>query len=62
MTLEMKIDGAIGNYWKLKALEMPSGEETDKVISVLIDNQEIRSILKEMASSPQDTSEASKNR
>ena len=62
MTLERKIDGAIGNYWKLNAvnsLEMPSGEETDKVISVLIDNQEIRSILKEMTSSPLDTSEAS---
>ena len=48
VNLEAKIEDAISNYWKLKAidsLEMPSGEETEKVISVLIDNQEIRGIL-----------------
>lgn len=62
VTLETKIDDAISNYWKLKAidsLEMPSGDETDKVISVLIDNEEIRCILmKQMLSSSPDTSEA----
>lgn len=62
VTLEAKIDDAISNYWKLKAidsLEMPSGDETDKVISVLIDNEEIRSVLmKQMLSSSADTSEA----
>src|SRR6266571_8834728 len=48
MNLETKIENALNNYWKLKAidsLEMPSKEETDKVISVLIDNQEIKGIL-----------------
>jgi hypothetical protein len=62
VTLETKIDDAISNYWKLKAidsLEMPSGVETDKVISVLIDNEEIRSILmKQILSSSPDTSQA----
>jgi hypothetical protein len=52
MNFETKIDDAISNYWKLKAidsLEMRSGGETEKVISVLIDNQEIRGVLmKEM--------------
>jgi hypothetical protein len=39
---------ALNNYWKLRAIgsmEMPSSEETDKVISVLIDNEEIKGIL-----------------
>jgi hypothetical protein len=48
INLETKIDHALNNYWKLKAidsLEMPSREEKDKVISVLIDNQEIKGIL-----------------
>ena len=46
--LETKIENALNNYWKLKAidsLEMPSREETDKVISVLIENEEIKGIL-----------------
>jgi len=46
--LETKIESALDNYWKLKAidsLEMPSREENDKVISMLIDNQEIKGIL-----------------
>ena len=46
--LETKIENALNNYWKLKAvdsLEMPSREENDKVISMLIDNQEIKGIL-----------------
>jgi len=45
MSLEAKIESALNNYWKLKAidsLEMPSREENDKVISMLIDNQEIK--------------------
>ena len=48
MSLEAKIESALNNYWKLKAidsLEMPSREENDKVISMLIDNQEIKDIL-----------------
>ena len=48
-SLEAKIESALNNYWKLKAidsLEMPSREENDKVISMLIDNQEIKDILK----------------
>jgi predicted transcriptional regulator len=47
-SLEAKIESALNNYWKLKAidsLEMPSREENDKVISMLIDNQEIKDIL-----------------
>jgi predicted transcriptional regulator len=46
--LETKIENALTIYWKLKAidsLEMHSREEIDKVISVLIDNQEIKGIL-----------------
>src|SRR6266568_9535806 len=45
--LETKIENALNNYWKLKAvdsLEMPSREERDKVISILIDNDEIKGI------------------
>ena len=48
MSLEARIESALNNYWKLKAidsLEMPSREENDKVISMLIDNQEIKDIL-----------------
>jgi predicted transcriptional regulator len=48
MNLEAKIENALDNYWKLKAidsLEMPSREETGKVISALIENEEIKSIL-----------------
>jgi predicted transcriptional regulator len=48
MSLEIKIEIALNNYWKLKAidsLEMPSREENDRVISMLIDDQEIKGIL-----------------
>src|SRR6266516_3976735 len=48
MNLEAKIENALDNYWKLKAidsLEMPSREETEKVISALIENEEIKSVL-----------------
>ena len=48
MSLETKIESALNNYWKLKAidsLEMPSREENDRVISMLIEDQEIKGIL-----------------
>jgi predicted transcriptional regulator len=48
LDLEVKIENALNNYWKLKAidsLEMPSREETEKVISVLIENDQIKSLL-----------------
>ena len=48
MNLEAKIENALNNYWKLKAidsLEMPSREETGKVICALIENEEIKTIL-----------------
>ena len=48
MNLEAKIENALDNYWKLKAidsLEMPSREETGKVICALIENEEIKSVL-----------------
>ena len=48
MNLEAKIENALDNYWKLKAidsLEMPSREETGKVICALIENEESKSVL-----------------
>ena len=48
MNLEAKIENALNNYWKLKAidsLEMTSREETGKVICALIENEEIKSVL-----------------
>ena len=48
MNLEAKIENALSNYWKLKAidsLEMPSREETGKVICALIENEEIKNVL-----------------
>ena len=48
MNLETKIENALDNYWKLKAidsLEMPSREEIEKVISALIEDEEIKSVL-----------------
>jgi hypothetical protein len=50
LNLETKIDNALDNYWKLKAIdsmELTSQQERNKVISVLIDNQEIESVLME---------------
>ena len=41
MNLEAKIDNALSSYWKLKAIdsmEMSSRQESNKVISVLIEN------------------------
>ena len=48
INLEAKIENAINNYWKLKAIctmEMSSREESDKIISALIYSQEIKSVL-----------------
>jgi predicted transcriptional regulator len=50
LNLEAKIDNALDNYWKLKAIdsmELTPQQERNKVISVLIDNQEIQNVLKE---------------
>ena len=48
LNLEAKIDNALDNYWKLKAIdsvELTPQQERNKVISVLIDNQEIQRVL-----------------
>jgi predicted transcriptional regulator len=48
INLEAKIENAINNYWKLKAIgsmDMSSREESHKIISALIENQEIKSVL-----------------
>jgi hypothetical protein len=46
--LEPKIENALNNYWKLKALdslELSSRQDRNKVISELIDDEEIRRVL-----------------
>jgi predicted transcriptional regulator len=46
--LDGKLENALSNYWKLKAIDaiqMLSREESNRLISTLIDDQEIRSIL-----------------
>ncbi|MGA9150786.1 MAG: hypothetical protein WBZ36_09420 [Candidatus Nitrosopolaris sp.] len=46
--LEEKVENALNNYWKLKAidvLQMSSREERNKIIFALIDDPEIRSAL-----------------
>lgn len=46
--LDAKVENALSNYWKLKAIDaiqMLSREESNRLISTLIDDQEIRSIL-----------------
>jgi hypothetical protein len=48
LDFEAKFESALDSYWRLKAidsLQMSSGEERNKVISALIDNQEIRTVL-----------------
>ena len=49
INLETKIQNALANYWKLKAIDslitFSPNEESDKIISVLIDDEEIRNIL-----------------
>lgn len=45
--LEAKIENALQNYWKLKAIDLLklSGEERNKLVASLIESQEIRNIL-----------------
>ena|SRR5215469_2722728 len=46
--LEAMIEKTIDNYWKLKAidaLDISSKEQRNNIVSALVDNQEIRSIL-----------------
>jgi len=67
MNLEAKIDNALSSYWKLKAIDsmdISLGQERNKVISVLIDNQEIESVLikEELHSSTQPVSSRTQNR
>ena len=50
INLETKIQNALANYWKLKAIDSlvtfsSPNEESDKIISLLIDDKEIRNIL-----------------
>jgi len=45
VNLEEKIENALSNYWKLKAIDSLPNEESDKIISLLIDDKEIRNIL-----------------
>jgi hypothetical protein len=48
MNFESQVENALKIYWKLKAidsLEVFSKEEFNKIISALIDNQEIRNVL-----------------
>jgi hypothetical protein len=66
MNLEAKIDNALSSYWKLKAIDsmdISLGQERNKVISVLIDNQEIESVLikEEVHSSTQPVSRRIQN-
>jgi predicted transcriptional regulator len=46
--LESKIENAVNNYWKLRAVDslaVSSGQERTEIVSALIDNDEIKSIL-----------------
>jgi predicted transcriptional regulator len=48
LDLETRIEGAITDYWKLKAIDLmniSSTEENESIISMLIDNQEIKNVL-----------------
>jgi len=48
MDLETKIESALKDYWKLKAIDsmdISSRKEHDSIISTLIENQEIKSVL-----------------
>jgi hypothetical protein len=50
LSLEARIENALNNYWKLKAIDSLDvssypREEDNNVISTLIDNEEIRSVL-----------------
>ena len=46
--LETKLENVLNNYWKLKAvdaIQTLSREESNRIISELIDDEEIRSVL-----------------
>jgi predicted transcriptional regulator len=48
LDLETRIESAIQDYWKLKALDLmniSSTEENESIISTLIENQEIKNVL-----------------
>jgi predicted transcriptional regulator len=48
LDLETRIEGAVKDYWKLKAIDLmniSSTEENESIISMLIENQEIKNIL-----------------
>jgi predicted transcriptional regulator len=46
LNLEEKFESAIDNYWKLKAVDsLERFDERNKIISVLIDNEEIKNVL-----------------
>jgi predicted transcriptional regulator len=47
MNLEAKIESALTNYWKLKAIDSieSSSDDLNNIISALIDDQEIKSAL-----------------
>jgi hypothetical protein len=47
LDFEAKFESALDSYWRLKAIDslQMSSEERNKVISALIDNQEIRTVL-----------------
>jgi predicted transcriptional regulator len=48
LDLETRIESAIKDYWKLKAIDLmnlSSTEENESIISTLIDNQEIKDVL-----------------
>jgi predicted transcriptional regulator len=48
LDLETKIESAIKDYWKLKAIDLmnvSSREENEDIISILVDNLEIKNIL-----------------
>jgi predicted transcriptional regulator len=48
MNLETKIESALCNYWKLKAVDslaISSSQQRNEIVSELIDNEEIKNIL-----------------
>ncbi len=48
LDLETRIESAIKDYWKLKAIDLmniSSTEENEGIISILIDNLEVKNIL-----------------
>jgi predicted transcriptional regulator len=57
MHIQLKIEYAIDNIWKLKAIdslevyEKTSKEELERIIDVLLDNNEIKDVIKEPHSS-----------